>query len=302
MHNNLLVVIAGPTASGKTAAAIKLALHYGTEIISADSRQFYREIPIGTATPTEAEKQGVIHHWLGNRSITEPVDAGTYSREVRTLLAMLFAKHRVVILTGGSGLYIDAVLNGFDELPEANETVRNQLRQEFKANGIAVLQQKLGTLDPEYFAQVDINNPARLMRAIEVCLTTGKSYSALRRNNATPLPWPCLKFGMDLPREKLYERVNQRTLKMIDDGFEAEAKRVLQYRNQQALQTVGYKEWFEYFDGKISREEAIHLIQQHTRNYAKRQLTWNRRDKEMVFISPDDVPGMIAMIDQKLDS
>lgn len=302
MHTNLLVVIAGPTASGKTAAAIELALHYGTEIISADSRQFYREIPIGTAAPAEKEQRGITHHWLGNRSITEPVDAGSYSREVRALLARLFEKHRVAILTGGSGLYIDAVLNGFDELPEANEAVRNELRQEFETNGIAALQQKLSALDPEYFAQVDVNNPARLIRAIEVCITTGKPYSALRRNNAAPLPWPYLKFGMDLPRETLYARVNQRTLKMIDDGFEAEARRMLPYRNAQALQTVGYKEWFEYFDGKISREEAIHLIQQHTRNYAKRQLTWNRRDTEMIFISPDNVAGMIAVIDEKLNS
>ncbi|MCA6363665.1 MAG: tRNA (adenosine(37)-N6)-dimethylallyltransferase MiaA [Bacteroidetes bacterium] len=302
MHNNLLVVIAGPTASGKTAAAIELALHYGTEIISADSRQFYREIPIGTATPNETERRGVVHHWLGNRSITEPVDAGTYSREVRALLAQLFARQRVVILTGGSGLYIDAVLNGFDELPEADETVRNQLRQEFENHGITALQQKLNALDPVYFAQVDVNNPARLIRAIEVCLTTGKPYSALRRNNADQLPWPYLKFGMDLPRETLYERVNQRTLKMLEEGFEAEAGSMLPYRHEQALQTVGYKEWFEYFDGKISREEAVLLIQQHTRNYAKRQLTWNRRDTEMISISPNDVTGMIAIIDQKLNS
>jgi tRNA dimethylallyltransferase len=302
MHNNLLVVIAGPTASGKTAAAIELAWHYRTEIISADSRQFYREIPIGTATPAKEERRGIIHHWLGNRSITEPVDAGTYSREVRQLLTTLFEKHRVVILTGGSGLYIDAVLKGFDELPEADETLRKSLQQEFETHGINVLQQKLRALDPDYFAQVDVNNPARLIRAIEVCLTTGKPYSALRRNSADVLPWPYLKFGMELPRETLYERVNQRTLKMIADGFEEEARNVLPHRNQQALQTVGYKEWFEYFDGKISREEAILLIQQHTRNYAKRQLTWNRRDTEMIFISPNDVAGMIARIEEKLNS
>lgn len=296
------MVIAGPTASGKTSAAIHLAKHFGTEIISADSRQFYREIPIGTATPDLQERQGITHHWLGNKSITEPVDAGTYSREVRILLQRLFETHQVVILTGGSGLYIDAVLRGFDALPEANEALRVQLQQELEEKGIEALQQKLSTLDPVYFAQVDINNPARLIRAIEVCVTTGKPYSELRQNNAEPLAYPYLKFCMDLPRETLYSRINERTLHMLAQGFEAEARAVLPFRNEQALQTVGYKEWFDYFDGKISRDEAVTLIQQHTRNYAKRQVTWNRRDKEMIFISPDDIAGMIALIEEKLKS
>ncbi|MGL5890559.1 MAG: tRNA (adenosine(37)-N6)-dimethylallyltransferase MiaA, partial [Bacteroidia bacterium] len=277
------------------------AKHFNTEIISADSRQFYREIPIGTATPSEEEREGIPHHWMGSRSITEPVDAGQYGREVRQLISTLFEKHKVVILTGGSGLYIDAVLRGFDNLPEADEELRKQLKIKLESEGIESLQQQLKALDPVFYVQVDLNNPARLIRAIEVCISSGKAYSELRRNEGSAADYPVLKFCMHLPRPELYERINQRTLQMMQNGFEAEAKTVLPYRHLQALQTVGYKELFDYFDGKHSLDETVTLIQQHTRNYAKRQLTWIRRDEEVVYIHPENQLEMIRMIETALE-
>jgi tRNA dimethylallyltransferase len=300
MSARLLVVVTGPTASGKTAAAIALAKHFGTEIISADSRQFYREIPVGTAAPSEAEREGIVHHWMGSRSITEPVDAGMYGREVRQLIATLFEKHKVVILTGGSGLYIDAVLRGFDNLPEADAALRRELNAKLETQGIGSLQEQLRVLDPAFYAEVDLNNPARLIRAIEVCISSGQPYSVLRRNEGAAAGFPVLKFCMQLPRPELYERINQRTLQMMQQGFEAEAKAVLPYRQLQALQTVGYKELFDYFDGKCTLDEAVKLIQQHTRNYAKRQLTWIRRDEEMIYMHPENKAEMIRLIETAL--
>jgi tRNA dimethylallyltransferase len=300
MNARLLVVVTGPTASGKTAAAIALAKHFGTEIISADSRQFYREIPIGTAAPSEAEREGIVHHWMGSLSITVPVDAGMYGREVRQLIATLFEKHKVVILTGGSGLYIDAVLRGFDNLPDADVGLRQELKAKLESEGIESLQQQLKALDPAFYAEVDLNNPARLIRAIEVCISSGQPYSELRRNEGAAADFPVLKFCMQLPRPELYERINQRTLQMMQQGFEAEAKAVLHYRQLQALQTVGYKELFDYFDGKHTLDEAVKLIQQHTRNYAKRQLTWIRRDEEMIYMHPENKAEMIRLIETAL--
>jgi tRNA dimethylallyltransferase len=300
MSARLLVVITGPTASGKTAAAIGLAKHFGTEIISADSRQFYREIPVGTATPSVEEREGVVHHWMAARSITEPVDAGMYGREVRQLITALFEKHNVVILTGGSGLYIDAVIRGFDNLPDADATLRQELKVKLESEGIESLQQQLKALDPAFYAEVDLNNPARLIRAIEVCISSGKTYSSLRRNAGDAAEYPVLKFCMHLPRPELYERINQRTLQMMQQGFEAEAKAVLPFRHLQALQTVGYKELFDYFDGKYSLDEAVKLIQQHTRNYAKRQLTWIKRDEDVLYIHPENTAEMIRLIEAAL--
>ncbi len=301
MSARLLVVVTGPTASGKTAAAIRLAKHFGTEIISADSRQFYREIPVGTATPSVDEREGVVHHWMAVRSIAEPVDAGMYGREVRQLITALFEKHNVVILTGGSGLYIDAVIRGFDNLPDADATLRQELKVKLESEGIESLQQQLKVLDPAFYAEVDLNNPARLIRAIEVCISSGKTYSSLRRNAGDAAEYPVLKFCMHLPRPELYERINQRTLHMMQQGFEAEARAVLPFRHLQALQTVGYKELFDYFDGKYSLDEAVKLIQQHTRNYAKRQLTWIRRDEDVHYIHPEHTAEMIRLIERALE-
>lgn len=296
MQTPLLIVIVGPTGVGKTAVAIQLAKHFGTEIISADSRQLFREIPVGTAAPSIAEMQGVPHHFIGSLSVAQRSDAGQWATEARQLIDELFKKHKVLICAGGSGLYVDALLNGMDELPERNDALRNELQQLFRDKGIAALQEKLQALDPEYFAEVDIHNHKRLIRAIEVCMLSGEKYSAKRSGQAKELPFHVVKIGLELDRAELYDRINRRVDNMMEAGLEAEARSVLAYRDNNALATVGYRELFEYFDGKISLEKAVELIKQHSRNYAKRQMTWWRRDASIKWFSPEEVNLIINYV------
>ena len=300
MLKPLLVILLGPTAVGKTSLAIALAKRFNTVIFSADSRQLYKEIPIGTAQPTPEEIQEVAHFFIASNSITEHIDAGRYGKEARELLISEFKKHALIIMAGGSGLYMDAVINGFDELPDANPTIRAELNLEFQEKGISVLQDELKKLDPIYFAQVDQHNPARLMRAIEICRLSEKKYSELRIGKAESNAFEVLKIGLDLPREELYARINNRVEVMFENGLEEEARSVFPYRKMNALQTVGYKELFDYFDGHLTKEKAIELIKQHSRNYAKRQLTWWRRDTAITWFNPTQLKEIEILISQKV--
>jgi tRNA dimethylallyltransferase len=296
MTKRVLVVILGPTGVGKTAVAIALAKKFSTSVISADSRQFYKEIPIGTAQPSKKELAEVKHFFIGENSVSETIDAGKYAGEVHALLEKEFQKNKIMIMCGGSGLYINAVLDGFDPLPDTDAELRKEIKRKFEAEGIGALQDELKKLDPEFYEEVDRNNPSRLMRAIEVCRLSGKKYSELRLGNKKELPFGVLKIGIDLPRKELYERINHRVDEMMKNGLEEEARNVLPYRGKNALQTVGYKELFDYFDGKISKDKAIELIKQHSRNYAKRQLTWWRRDATIKWFSPGEISSIIEII------
>jgi tRNA dimethylallyltransferase len=286
--NKTLIVIAGPTASGKTAAAIQLAQHYNTVIVSADSRQFFREMSIGTAKPTEEELAEAPHHFINSHSITGPFSVGDFERQCMQLLDELFKQHDVVILVGGSGLYIKAIAEGFDELPTADPGIRDRLNTELAANGIAPLQGRLKQVDPAYYTEVDISNPQRVIRALEVYEATGNPISSYRKSTVNKRPFNIIKFGLDMPREKLYDRINQRVDLMVKDGLVEEVAALTPYRHYNALNTVGYSELFEYFDGKTDMDTAIAAIKQNTRRFAKRQLTWFRKDKEMIWLDAGD--------------
>ncbi len=274
MKKKSLIVIGGPTASGKTALAIEKALEYKTEIISFDSRQFYKEMSIGTAKPTFEELSKVKHHFIDTISIEEEWNAGIYERKAMEKLNELFLQNQYVVAVGGSGLYLNALLYGFDELPDKDENLRKQLQKELEEKGIESLQEKIKNLDFEYFEKGEIKNPHRLMRAIEVSIISGKPYSSLKKSGTIERNFDYKIYMIQHEREKLYERINLRVDQMIKEGLVEEVKSLLPYRNHNALQTVGYKEIFEYLDGKSTLEEAIVKVKQNTRRYAKRQITW----------------------------
>lgn len=275
-----MIVILGPTASGKTNLAIRAANHYKTEIISADSRQFYKELNIGVARPSAEELAAVRHHFIAFLSIQEEYSAGRFEVEALKKADELYRHYNHVICAGGSTLYVQSFLNGLDELP-SDKTIREALNAELISRGIEALAAELKQLDPEYASVADLQNPHRVIRALEVCRITGKKYSSLRIESDKPRPFTTMKFGIGMERAELYERINKRVDLMIEAGLEEECRALYPYRHLNALQTVGYTEFFEYFDGKQSRSEAIEKIKQHTRNYAKRQLTWWRRDPEI---------------------
>ncbi len=292
-----LIVIAGPTASGKTGVAITLAKYFQTEIISADSRQFYKEIPIGTAAPTNAQLAEVKHHFVGHLSVKDDYNVSRFEQEVLQLLDELFLTKDFVVMVGGSGLYLDAVCKGIDDLPDPDENIRKELDKLFEEKGVGALQEKLKSLDPVYFEQVDLNNPKRLMRAIEVCLQTGKPYSELRRNQPKERDFQTIKIGMDVPRNVLIERIAGRTREMMEKGWLEEARKVYPLRKYNALNTVGYKELFRYFDGVWDLDTAVEKIITNTRRYARRQMTWFRKDKDIVWFAPEDIDGMIGFVE-----
>ncbi len=301
MNNELrtktLIVIAGPTASGKTAAAIGLAKKYGTVILSADSRQFYREMSIGTAKPTEKELAAVKHYFVNSLSINETFSAGDFEKQALELLDELFKLHDVVLLVGGSGLFIKAVCEGFDQVPSANEDIRNKLNQQLIDEGLESLQERLKAIDPEHYKTMDIDNPQRVIRALEVFESTGKPISAYHISAANIRPFQIIKFGLSLPREELYQRINQRVDDMVKQGLIEEAKSLLPYRHLNALNTVGYSELFDYFDGNAGLDKAIELIKQNTRRFAKRQMTWFSKDKQIKWLRADGgqlVDDMVA--------
>ena len=295
-----LIVIVGPTGSGKTSLAVTLARHYSAPIISTDSRQFYRGLPIGTAQPTAEELSLAEHHFIADREVDDDFNSGRYEQEALARLDELFKRHDVVIAVGGSGLYIQALCEGMDNLPEANEELRQSLKQRLESEGIEPLFEELRRLDPAYAEVVDRHNPARIMRALEVCITSGKPYSHQRKGERQQRPFRIVKIGTDLPRDVLYERINLRVDMMISEGLEAEARAMLPKRELNSLQTVGYREMFDYFDGNSSLDEAIELIKRNSRRYAKRQMTWFRRDTEIAWFSPHDIEPIISHIDTKI--
>lgn len=273
-----LIVVGGPTASGKTATAIHLAQYYGTEILSADSRQFFRELNIGTAKASAEELQQVPHHFINSLSIQDTYSVGDFERDALDLLRQLYEKHQFVILAGGSSLYIKALCEGLDEFPEVPLEIRQELENVYATQGLAALQDELAQVDPVYFEQVDRANPQRLIRALSVYRAAGIPFSNFRIQKAEPRFFTPIYLWLDLPRETLYTRINQRVDQMISAGLEQEARALYPLRQLNALQTVGYQEFFEYFDGRISYTEAIELIKRNSRRYAKRQITWMRRD------------------------
>ena len=288
-----LLVLTGPTASGKTALAIRWAEKFRTEIISADSRQFYREMRIGTAAPTEAELRRVPHHFVGHLSVNDSYNVYRYEQDVLTLLEKLFKQHDTVVMTGGSGLYIDAVCNGIDLLPDPDPALRENLWRMLRENRVEEFHQMLKEKDPEYYAVVDRQNPVRMIRALEVCIQTGQSFSSLRQQQAKKRPFQIQKYAISLPKEQLHERINRRVELMMAEGLEAEARSLYPLRHHNALQTVGYKELFEYFDGQCTLDESVAAIQTHTRQYAKRQMTWFHRDETYQGITPETMPDLL---------
>lgn len=287
--NKYLYIIGGPTASGKTALAVNEAIRLNTVVISADSRQFYREMSIGTAKPSQQELDSVSHFFINNLSIHDEYDVGTYESEVIHLLDDLYKKHDIVIMAGGSGLFIKAVTDGLDDFPEIESEVKEKCQRILDNEGIEGLQQFVRQKDPQYFAEVDIQNPRRLLRAAEVILQSGQTYSGFRKKSRKIRNFATIKYLINPERELLYDRINLRVLQMVEQGLEDEARQLYAYRHSKPLQTVGYQEWFDYFDGKITRNQAIELIQQNTKRYAKRQLTWLRNDPGW----STDLPGIL---------
>lgn len=287
-----LIVVGGPTASGKTAAAVRLAQHFGTHVINADSRQFYHAMRIGTARPSDAELQGVPHHFLGHLDLDTTWSAGEFARAAEPVLQDLLQTHGTAILTGGSGLYIDALLFGLDDLPPTDPELRARLQARINNVGLPDLVAELATLDPSTHARIDTANPHRILRALEICLLTGKPFSEQRSTPAQRTDVEVVRLMMQHERAALYARIDDRVDTMIAQGLEAEARTLLPHRALNALRTVGYTELFEHFDGRSDRDTAIALIKQHTRNYAKRQLTWLRRAEWRPFV-PTDTAAMI---------
>lgn len=285
--------MAGPTASGKTDLSIRLANFFHTEIISADSRQLYKELSIGTAKATESQLKQVPHHFINALSLSEDYNAGKFEIEALSKLADLFKKHELVIMTGGSGLYINAVLFGFDHMPANNQGLREKIKSDFQVKGIAFLQSEIKLLDPTYANIVDLNNPQRLMRALEVCYSSGKPYSSFISKVAKQRDFIFDIYILDLNRKELYFQIDSRVDQMVKQGLFNEAIALLSYKNKQALQTVGYKEVFESLDNGTSKEKTIELIKKNTRNYAKRQMTWFRSLKNAVFVSPEKAFDLI---------
>ncbi len=289
MRDKKLIVVVGPTAVGKTAVSIKLAQHFQTEIISADSRQIFKELTIGTAKPSEAELATIKHHFINSHPISEKYDAAQYGRDALELIHQLFKKYDYLILCGGSGLYVKAVLEGFDDIPETGDEIREELNRQFEKEGVVWLQEKMKQLDPEHFETIDQQNPHRLMRALEVKIGTGLSISIFRKKAKLQHSFSIVKIGLELPREVLNKRIDERMDQMIRDGLFDEAEQVFPFKDQQALQTVGYQEIFDFMEGQYDREEAIRLLKRNSRRYAKRQMTWFKRDNEIVWMNPVNI-------------
>lgn len=294
-----LVVIVGPTGSGKTDLSIKLASHYGTEIISTDSRQIYKGMKIGTAQPSDEQLQQVKHHFIACVDINTHYNCATFEREALDKLGELFLKHEVVIAVGGAGLYVDALCDGMDDLPDADMELRARLQVQMQEKGLDALFRQLQELDAEYSRVVDRHNPARVLRAVEVCLQTSRPYSEFRKGETKRRDFDVIKIGVQRPRDVLYKRINERVDEMVRQGLVGEARAFYPFRNLKSLQTVGYKELFEAFDGNISEEEAVELIKRNSRRYAKRQMTWFGRDDRIHWFEPHDVDKIISHIDEQ---
>jgi tRNA dimethylallyltransferase len=296
----LLVVLTGPTAVGKTTLSIDLAQYFQSEIISCDSRQFYREMNIGTAKVSNEEMQQVPHHFINHLSIEDNYNVSDYEQECIALLESLFEKHPILFLSGGSGLYIDAVCAGIDDLPDIDATLREELWQTYLEKGLEHIQALLEKKDPEYYAVVDKKNPTRLLRALEVCIQSGKKYSSLRKDKKKQRNFDILKIALNREREEVFQRINERVEIMFENGLVEEARNLYPFKTNNALKTVGYTELFPYFENQISLEEAKEKIKTNSRRYAKRQLTWLKKDTDYHWFHPNDKEKIIALIEENI--
>lgn len=316
---NSLIVITGPTGVGKTEICLQIAEHYGIDIINADSRQIFAEIPIGTAAPTAEQMQRVRHYFVGTHHIGDYYSASSYEQDVLELLRKLAevegqrskdegqgehpspnTHHPIALLSGGSMMYIDAVCNGIDDIPNIREDIRNEMKRRLEDEGLDSLLEELSRLDPEHYAIVDRKNPRRILHALEICHQTGRTYTSFRTGEKRKRPFNIIKIGLNRDRDELYERINIRVLDMMEQGLEQEARAMLPHRELNALNTVGYKEMFQYFDGAIPLEEAIRQIQSNSRRYARKQLTWYKRDAEIMWFNPENVNEITNYIDSRL--
>lgn len=295
---NALVVVLGPTGVGKTELCLQIAEHLQVPIINADSRQIFQELPIGTAAPTQEQQRRVKHYFVGNHHLEDYYSASLYEADVLSLLPRLFATRHTALLTGGSMMYIDAVCKGIDDIPTIDDGTREWMKKRLAQEGLPRLVEELKVLDPEHYQIVDKNNPRRVVHALEICHMTGKTYTSFRTNSTKERPFKIVKIGLNRHREQLYERINQRVLLMMENGMEEEARNVYPKRGLNSLNTVGYKELFDYFDGNISREEAIRQIQSNTRRYMRKQLTWFKKDGDIAWFHPDNIEEIINYIDK----
>lgn len=291
-----LIVIVGSTGVGKTALCLDVAELFDTAIVNADSRQMFKEIPIGTAAPTKDEQKRVKHYFVGNLSIEDYYNASMFENDVISLLERLFQEKDIVIMSGGSMMYVDAVCNGIDDIPTVKDDIRYAVKEAYDKNGLNALCKELENLDPEYYSIVDKNNPKRVIHAVEICLSTDKTYTSFRTNIKKERPFKIVKIGLIRERETLYERIDRRVDQMMDDGLLNEVQNLYPYRKLNALNTVGYKELFDYIDGKCTLDEAVFKIKCNTHKYCRKQLTWFKRDKETKWFSPDNVEEIINYI------
>lgn len=295
-----LIVLTGPTGIGKTSIGIKIAKHFKTEIVSSDSRQIFKELSVGTAVPNKAELTNLTHHLIQNHSIEESYNASKFEIEALDIINSLFKKHNLVLLVGGSMLYIDAVCKGIDIMPDADPGIRRMLKKKFETEGIESLRFQLKKLDPNYYESVDLKNPNRIIHALEICIMTGKAYSSFRSNPKKTRSFSTIKIGLNCDRKYLHDRINSRVDNMINAGLEKEAREYYHLKHLNSLNTVGYREFFAYFDGEISREKAIELIKRNTRRYARKQLTWFRNDIEMSWFEPNQANEIITFIEKQI--
>lgn len=293
---NILIVLLGPTGVGKTDISINLADRFNCEIISADSRQFFSEMKIGTAVPSDDQLNTINHHFIRFKSVEDYYSSSLFERDVINLLPTLFSRNNFVLMSGGSGMYLDAVCSGIDDIPDVDPEVREKYIIRYKEEGIEGLRAALKILDPEHYSKVDLKNHKRIMRALEICDTAGRPYSSFLKKNKREREFGIIKIGLERTREDLYNRINLRVDAMIDAGLEEEARNLQKFRNLNAMNCVGYREFFDYFDGKITRDKAIELIKRNSRRYAKRQLTWWGKDKDIKWFKPDQIEEIINLI------
>jgi tRNA dimethylallyltransferase len=296
----ILVVIVGPTGIGKTKIAIDIAKYFNTEIISSDSRQIYRELSIGTAVPNNDELNTIKHHFIHSHSINDYYNASQFEVDVISLLKKMFSKKKLIVMTGGSMLYIDAVCKGIDDLPTVDTSLRESLVEKFQNEGIENLRLQLKRLDPDYYSIADLKNPKRIIHALEICLMTGKPYSSFRTNKIKSRPFKIVKIGLNIDREILYNRINKRVEQMVTNGLIDEAKSVFHLKHLNALNTVGYKELFAYFEGSVNKELAIEQIKNNTRKYARKQLTWFRKDNNIRWFEPEKTNDVLDYINSEI--
>jgi tRNA dimethylallyltransferase len=296
---NFLIVLLGPTGVGKTDISIKIARHFKSEIISADSRQFFRELLIGTAVPSEQQLNEITHHFIRFISIKDYYSSSLFERDVLELLPKLFTNNNIILMSGGSGMYIDAVCNGIDDIPDVDLSIREKYAKKYKDEGIEGLRVALKLFDPEQYAKVDLKNYKRIIRALEICESTGRPYSSFLKKQKRERNFGIIKIGLERTREDLYQRINMRVDEMVKTGLEDEARHLYEFRNLNALNSVGYKEFFDAFDRKISNEKAIELIKRNSRRYAKRQMTWWAKDKEIKWFKPENIGEIIEYCSSK---